>query len=160
MATTFKEQLVENMHSKITELRAEGITAMGMENLMMVVTPPPSHLPGSINGTNNGYYYAELFRELANSSPKVRRFLCVVALAFLGLGASAQSVVRDSTGNYHERATVRAEVVDSATTYTYTYDHGTQTYTLPVWRGPKGGLYVWKLDGKLGIQRKVYLPKQ
>lgn len=78
-----------------------------------------------------------------------------LALALLIAGAAnAQNVTRDKDGNFHAITTERqAAPHDSTTSYTYTDKWGK---TWPVYKGRKGGLYVWYPNAK-GTMRKVYL---
>lgn len=107
---------------------------------------------------------AGLHDRISQGIPRIQRGVIALALVLVASAASAQysNATRDAQGNFHETSSPTAAAHDSTTTFTYTYSNptGTKTYTIPVFRGPKGGLYTWRLDGKTGVQRKVYLPKQ
>lgn len=85
--------------------------------------------------------------------------ILTTVLILFSLSASAQTITRDASGNFHEAPSAKAAPHDSTTTFTYTYERGGEAITTPVYVGPKGGLYVWKLVGVMPHLRKVYLPK-
>lgn len=157
--STFSERLQSCMRDTMHRMRKEGTTSVSLSCFKQCVTPPPSYAP---DAPAPGGGYDSLFSQLVARTPELRKFVYagMVAACFMVCGtASAQVAKRDASGNWQEVAAAPA-VHDSTTTFTYTYVHGDRTYTLPVFVGPKGGYYTWKLDGKKGIQVKVYLPKQ
>lgn len=70
-ANPFREQLAKNISAKITLLKKEGTTGMGLANLCMV-TPTP-HLIDGAPGSPAAYRI--MFREVAMAKPITRRFL-------------------------------------------------------------------------------------
>jgi len=73
--TPFAAALASAIAKKIKSEKAEGITGMSMDNLMMVVRPPSSALAGAPLGTNSAWHYRETFREVAAGIPAVKKFL-------------------------------------------------------------------------------------
>jgi hypothetical protein len=164
-APSFRSQLIANIRACIAAARKDGTTAMSVDCLKQNTATPSRMLPGAPVGANAPWAYTQLFREVVDAMSDIRAFARLASLAILLAMASAASAqysnaTRDAQGNFHETSAPTAAAHDSTTTFTYTYQHGPDTYTLPVFRGPKGGMYVWRLDGKTGVQRKVYLPKQ
>jgi hypothetical protein len=162
-APSFRSQLIANIRACIAAARKDGTTAMSVDCLKQNTATPSRMLPGAPVGANAPWAYTQLFREVVDAMSDIRAFARLASLAILlamASVASAQTATRDAQGNFIEVSASSPVAHDSTTTFTYTYQHGPDTYTLPVFRGPKGGLYVWRLDGKTGVQRKVYLPKQ
>ena len=89
----------------------------------------------------------------------MRSAMIIGAILLVG-GCAAQSVVKTADGNYVEVTSRDSLVVhDSTTTMTFACELRPGTITiLPVYRGPKGGLYVWR-PLPSGALRKQYMPK-
>ena len=73
----WKKELTAKIAQKIEELKADGTTAMSLENLMMVVRPPQ----GGPSGTNAQYYYRnDWFPNAVKALPlKYRSFILASA---------------------------------------------------------------------------------
>lgn len=87
-----------------------------------------------------------------------RPLLTIMLLLTMALGARAQTITRDANGNFTEVERLHVEH-DSTTAYTFTYQREGRSFTIPVYQGPKGGLYVWMPTEK-GTPFRRYLPKQ
>jgi hypothetical protein len=61
----FRLALEANIKNVIRVERAHGTVGMSSENLYRVVPPPSSTLKGAPRGTNEVYYYREMFNEVA-----------------------------------------------------------------------------------------------
>jgi len=81
------------------------------------------------------------------------KHLIVFAALLLATSAGAQNVTKDAAGNFHALPQKTRAVHDSLTTFTYTDLGGIDR---PVYRGPKGGMYVI-LPNEAGGFRKYYL---
>lgn len=72
--TPFKAELEKNILKLIRDLKREGTTGMGLGNLRQC-TPSPRVLDGAPRGTNAPYYYAEIFKEVCESNPTIKKFI-------------------------------------------------------------------------------------
>lgn len=66
--------LVANIRAKIIELRRDGTTAMGVENLLQVTKTPSASLPGA---PASPAAYRQLFRQVCRESKIISLFTCV-----------------------------------------------------------------------------------
>lgn len=74
--TPFQTELKKQIRKYIRTLRAEGTVAMSVENLMQCVRSPLTDLGGGAPlGVNRQYAYAQLFREVCESSKDIKSFL-------------------------------------------------------------------------------------
>lgn len=73
--TLFQSELKKQIQKYIRTLRADGTTAMSAENLRQCVRSPHIDLAGAPRGTNARYVYAQLFREVCESSKDIKSFL-------------------------------------------------------------------------------------
>ena len=64
----FAADLAANIRSYIRQARRDGTVSMSVENLMQCVKAPPSSLDGAPRGTNAGWTYAQMFREICGLS--------------------------------------------------------------------------------------------
>ena len=81
------------------------------------------------------------------------KHLIIFAALLWATSSAAQNVTKDEAGNYHALPPKTVAPHDSLTTFTYTDLQGIDR---PVYRGPKGGVYVI-LPGEAGGFRKYYL---
>jgi len=99
----------------------------------------------------------------------VKLLLLITILAtFFVVGSNAQTQAQDTTkakteiqidkdGNIVAIKTGRTSKEPQATGKTYTHTNG-QTY--PLWKGQKGGYFVYRTSKRSGKQYKYYLPKE
>lgn len=69
----FRNELEHEILGTIRALKHDDVLGMSIDNLRQV-TPTPRHNPGP-KGTNAGYYYAEIFREVCESNNVIMRFI-------------------------------------------------------------------------------------
>lgn len=72
--TQFTAELESNIKTTIRRLRAVGTVGMGIENLRQV-TPTPRATDGAPMGGNVQWQYAQMFREVCQSSRAIAAFL-------------------------------------------------------------------------------------
>lgn len=80
----------------------------------------------------------------------MKKLITTLAFALLIMSADAQTIRRDSAGNYVAVGTV---VLDSTTGKTFTDTRG-QVY--PVYQSVRGKLYIWRVS-KTGKAYRQYL---
>lgn len=73
--TPFQKELKKQIQKSICTLRIAGTVAISIENLMQGVRMPSTSLEGVPVGTNARYAYAQLFREVCESSRDIKSFL-------------------------------------------------------------------------------------
>lgn len=89
-------------------------------------------------------------------NPRTMSKILLTAMLLFSLSASAQTVTRDASGNFHQAPRVDALPHDSTTTYTFTDEKGT---IHPVYVGRKGAYYVWVTSSKGTMYRRYLTTK-
>lgn len=69
----FARQINENLTRTVQRMKKLGTVGMSVDNLRQVTPTPSPTLLGAPKGTNAGYYYAQLFREVV-AARKFRGF--------------------------------------------------------------------------------------
>ena len=70
--TPFEKALDKAIKSKIKELKKDGTSSMGLDNLIQAIRPPSSSLEGAPKGTNARYMYKQIFQDLVKGNRFVK----------------------------------------------------------------------------------------
>jgi hypothetical protein len=81
--------------------------------------------------------------------------LLTIAVLAISFSASSQNVQRTEDGNFIDLpGKITSSKSDSISGYIYT---SSKDVVYPVYRGPQGGFYIWRVSKKTGKRYKKYL---